>query len=237
MTISTCSLGRSELEVSVVGLGCNQIGRKVDGRGTARLLDACEEAGVTLLDTADIYGGGGASESLLGEALDGRRDRFVVATKFGMELSGVEGVPEAPRGSREYIRWAVEGSLRRLRVDRIDLYQYHRPDSVTPLEETLGALDELVEEGVVRYLGCSNFGADQIERSAGISSEQGSSGFVSVQNEYNLLERGLEADVAPACERHRARDLAVLPAGQRAAHRQVSPWSAATSRLEVRGSV
>src|SRR3954454_17306746 len=138
--LPTRTLGRSDLEVSVAGLGCNQLGRKVDADGARALLDACEAVGVTLLDTADIYGGGGASEALLGEALEGRRDRFVVATKFGMELSGVDGVPDAPRGSRRYIRWAVGGSLQRLRTDRIDLYQYHQPDGVTPLEDTLEAL-------------------------------------------------------------------------------------------------
>jgi aryl-alcohol dehydrogenase-like predicted oxidoreductase len=147
-------LGRSELEVSVVGLGCNQLGRKVDQKGTTRLLDACEELGMTPLDTADVYGGGGVSESLLGGALAGRRDKYVVATKFGMQMSGVDGAPNAPRGSREYIRWAVEGSLRRLRTERIDLYFHHRPDGVTPLGETLGAMDELVREGSVRFLGC-----------------------------------------------------------------------------------
>jgi aryl-alcohol dehydrogenase-like predicted oxidoreductase len=202
------SLGRSELEVSVVGLGCNQIGRRVDRDGTRRLLDACEESGVTLLDTADVYGDGGASESLLGEALAGRRERFVVATKFGMELSGVDDVPDLPRGSREYIRWAVEGSLRRLKTDRIDLYQYHRPDGITPLEETLGAMDELVREGSVRFLGCSNFGAGQVDQAARIADDEGLAGFVSLQNEYNLLDRELEADVAPACERH---GLGILP--------------------------
>lgn len=204
----TRPLGGSELEVSAVGLGCNQIGGRVDRDGAASLLDACEVAGVTLLDTADVYGGGGASESLLGEALQGRRDRFVLATKFGLELSGVDGVPDAPRGSREYIRWAVEGSLRRLRTDRIDLYQYHRPDGVTELEETLAAMDELVQEGAIRFLGCSNFSAGQIEDGARIARESGSASFVSLQNEYSLLERGLESEVAPACERH---GLGILP--------------------------
>jgi aryl-alcohol dehydrogenase-like predicted oxidoreductase len=201
-------VGRSELEVSVLGLGCNQLGRKVHRDGTRRLLDACEELGVTLLDTADVYGGGGTSESLLGEALVGRRDKFVVATKFGMQMSGVDGVPSAPRGSRQYIRWAVEGSLRRLGTDRIDLYLYHRPDGVTPLEETLLAMDELVREGSVRFLGCSNFSAQQVEQAASIASDEGLNGFVSLENEYNLLNRELEADVAPACERH---GLGILP--------------------------
>ena len=206
--LTTRRVGRSELEVSVVGLGCNQLGRKVDREGTRRLLDACEQLGVTLLDTADVYGGGGGSESLLGEALAGRRDKFVVATKFGMQISDADGAPNAPRGSRRYIRWAVEGSLRRLRSDRIDLYFYHRPDGVTPLEETLGAMDELVREGSVRFLGCSNFSAQQVERAATIASAEDLNGFVSLQNEYNLLNRGLEADVAPACERH---GLGILP--------------------------
>ena len=201
------SLGQSELEVSLVGLGCNQIGRKVDREGTVDLLDACEQVGMTLLDTADIYGGG-TSESLLGEALRGRRERFVVATKFGMEMPGEAGAPDVPRGSREYIRWAVEGSLRRLQTDRIDLYLYHRPDGVTPLEETLGAMDELVREGTVRFLGCSNFSGDQIEQGARLASEHEWARFACVENEYNLLRRELEADVTPACERH---GLGILP--------------------------
>jgi aryl-alcohol dehydrogenase-like predicted oxidoreductase len=189
--------------VSVLGLGCNQLGRTVDRDGARRLIDECEASGVTLVDTADTYGEAGTSEEFLGDALAGaRRERFVVATKFGMELSGIPDVPDVPRGSREYIRWAVEGSLRRLRTDRIDLYQYHRPDGVTPLEETLGAMNELVDEGRVRFIGCSNFEAGQIEEAARIADENGWTGFVSVQNEYSLLDRGLEADVTPACERH-----------------------------------
>ena len=113
-----------------------------------------------------------------------------------------------PRGSREYIRWAVEGSLRRLRTDHIDLYQYHRPDGVTPLEETLGALNELIDEGRVRFIGCSNFGAGQVDEAARVAEEHGWAGFVSLQNEYSLLNRALEADVVPACERH---GLGILP--------------------------
>ena len=205
----TRRLGRSDLEVSVLGLGCNQIGRRVDRAGAAALLDACEEVGVTFLDTADIYGSvGGESEAILGAALRGRRDRFVVATKFGMPLRGVEGVPDVPRGSREYIRWAVDGSLRRLGVERIDLYQYHEPDGVTPLVETLGALDELVREGKVRWIGCSNFTAELVDESARIAAEEGVAGFVSLQNEYSLLSRAIEAEVVPACERH---GLGVIP--------------------------
>jgi aryl-alcohol dehydrogenase-like predicted oxidoreductase len=195
--------------VSVLGLGCNQIGRTVDRDGARRLIDECEAAGVNLVDTADTYGEAGSSEAFLGDALAGAgRERFVVATKFGMQLSGIPGVPEAPRGSREYIRWAVEGSLGRLRTDHIDLYQYHRPDGVTPLEETLGAMNELVEDGRVRWIGCSNFEAGQVDDAARIAGENGWAGFVSLQNEYSLLNRGLEADVVPACERH---GLGILP--------------------------
>ena len=206
--LPTRPLGRSDLEVSVVGLGCNRIGRTVDRDGARAIVDACDASGVTLLDTADVYGGAGASETLLGEVLEGRRDRFVVATKFGLELAGVDGAPDAPRGSRPYIRWAVQGSLRRLRTDRIDLYQYHRPDGVTPLEETLRALDELVREGTVRAIGCSNFHAAQLEDAVQIAAEEGLTSFVSLQNEYNLLDRSIEADVAPLCERH---GLGILP--------------------------
>ena len=207
--LATRQLGRSGLEVSVLGLGCNQIGGTVDRDGARRLIDECEALGVSLVDTADTYGEAGSSEEFLGDALAGaRRERFVVATKFGMRLSGLPGIPEAPRGSREYIRWAVEGSLRRLRTDHIDLYQYHRPDGATPLEETLGAMNELIDEGRVRFIGCSNFGAGQVDEAAGVAEEHGWAGFVSLQNEYSLLNRGLEADVVPACERH---GLGILP--------------------------
>jgi aryl-alcohol dehydrogenase-like predicted oxidoreductase len=199
--LPTRRLGDSELEVSVVGLGCNNFGRRLDLDGTAAVLEAALAAGITFFDTADIYGGAGASEELMGEALAGRREEYVIATKFGMEMSGAEGVPSAPRGSREYIRWAVEGSLRRLRVDRIDLYQYHEPDGRTPIAETLEALDELVREGVVTAIGCSNFDAGELEEADRVARERGLARFVTLQNEYSLLERGIEAEVTPACER------------------------------------
>jgi aryl-alcohol dehydrogenase-like predicted oxidoreductase len=206
---ATRPVGRSDLEVSLLGLGCNQIGRTVDRDGARRLIDECEAVGVNLVDTADTYGDAGSSEEFLGDALAGaRRDRFVVATKFGMRLSGIPGVLEAPRGSRDYIRWAVEGSLRRLQTDHIDLYQYHRPDGVTPLEETLGAMNELVDEGRVRFIGCSNFGAGQVDEAARVAEENGWAAIVSLQNEYSLLKRELETGVVPACERH---GLGILP--------------------------
>jgi aryl-alcohol dehydrogenase-like predicted oxidoreductase len=200
-TLPTRRLGDSELEVSVVGLGCNNFGGRIGHEGTAAVLEEALAAGITFFDTADIYGGGGASEELMGAALEGRRDGYLIATKFGWEMSGAEGVPAAARGSREYIRWAVEGSLRRLRVDRIDLYQYHRPDGQTPIAETLAALDELVREGLVTAIGCSNFSAAELEEAERTSRERGLARFVSLQNQYSLLEREIEAEVAPACER------------------------------------
>ena len=194
-------LGGSEIEVSAVGLGCNNFGGRIGAEETAAVLDAALAAGVDFFDTADIYGGGGGSETLIGEALEGRRDEYVLATKFGMEMKGAEGAPDAPRGSREYIRWAIEGSLRRLRTDRIDLYQYHQPDGRTPIVETLRALDELVREGAVGAIGCSNFSAAQLEEADRVAREEGIARFVTLQNEYSLLERGIEREVAPACER------------------------------------
>jgi aryl-alcohol dehydrogenase-like predicted oxidoreductase len=207
-SLPTRRLGRSELEVSVVGLGCNNFGGRLDLDATAAVLGAALDAGVTLFDTADIYGGAGASEELMGRVLEARRDEYLIATKFGMDMSGAEGLPDAPRGSREYIRWAVEGSLRRLRVDEIDLYQYHQPDGTTPIAETLEALDELVREGLVGAIGCSNFSAAELEEAERVSSERGLARFETLQNEYSLLQREIEAEVAPACERL---EVSILP--------------------------
>lgn len=206
--LPTRRLGDSELEVSVVGLGCNNFGGRLDAEGTAAVLEAALDAGITFLDTADVYGEAGGSERLIGEALEGRRDEFLLATKFGWQLRGIEGAPDVPRGSRDYIRWAVEGSLQRLRTDHIDLYQYHHPDSSTPLAETLAALDELVREGTVRAIGCSNVSAAELEEAERAAGERGLARFVTVQNEYSLLKRGIEAVVAPACERL---GLSILP--------------------------
>jgi aryl-alcohol dehydrogenase-like predicted oxidoreductase len=144
----------------------------------------------------------------MGEALEGRRDAYVLATKFGMEMCGAADVPDAPRGSPEYVRWAIEGSLERLRTDVIDLYQYHEPDGTTPIGETLEALDELVTEGKVRWIGCSNFTAEQLEEAEREARGRGIARFVSLQNEYSLLEREIEAEVQPACERL---GVAILP--------------------------
>jgi len=187
------------LSVSAVGLGCNNFGRRVDLDGTRAVVDAALDAGVTFFDTADVYGNAGGSETLLGEVLKGRRDQVVLATKFGMDM-GDDGPSVRPRGSRAYIREAIEASLRRLQTDVIDLYQYHRPDGETPIEETLGALDELVKAGKVRYIGCSNFSAAELDEAAAAAREIGLTSFVSLQNEYSLLKREIEADVIPRCE-------------------------------------
>jgi aryl-alcohol dehydrogenase-like predicted oxidoreductase len=201
-------LGRSGLMVSAVGIGCNAFGRRVDQAGVTEILDAAEDVGVTLLDTADVYGGPGVSEELLGQALKGRRDQFVVATKFGMDMQGTNGSDHGARGSRHYVRRAVEASLARLQTDHIDLYQLHVPDPVTPIEETLGALTELVREGKVRYVGWSNAAGWQVADAAWTAKAHGLEPFVSVQNRYSLLDRTIEAEVAPACEKF---GLGILP--------------------------
>ncbi len=193
-------LGESGLMVSVVGVGCNAFGRRVDLDGVRDILDAAQDVGVTLLDTADVYGGGGASEEMIGKALRGRRDDFVVATKFGMDMQGALGADHGARGSRAYVRRAVEASLRRLRVDHLDLYQYHEPDGVTPIEETLSVLTDLVREGKVRYVGVSNVSGWQVADADWTARSSGLERFVSVQNRYSLLDRSVEAEVVPACE-------------------------------------
>jgi aryl-alcohol dehydrogenase-like predicted oxidoreductase len=193
----TRRLGKEGPEVSVVGLGCNNFGMRVDLEGTRAVVDAAFGAGVTLFDTADIYGDKGGSESFLGEVLEGRRDRVVLATKFGGDMGdGTEA-----RGSRTYIHKAIDASLQRLRTDVVDLYQYHTPDNVTPFEETFGALDELVRAGKVRYVGHSNLDATQIEEVDAICRERGFARPVSAQNEYSLLRREAEEELLPACER------------------------------------
>jgi len=206
MTMDYRPLGDSGLMVSAVGLGCNAFSRRVDATGVAEILAAARDSGVTLLDTADVYGDPfGGSETLLGEALKGQRDEFVVATKFG---GGGTGPDHGARGTRRHIMSAVEGSLRRLQTDHLDLYQLHVPCDVTPIEETLAALTDLVHQGKVRYLGCSNFAAWQVADADWTARTAGLERFVSVQNRYTLLDRELEDEMVPACETF---GLGVLP--------------------------
>jgi aryl-alcohol dehydrogenase-like predicted oxidoreductase len=184
-------------EVSVVGLGTNNFGTRIEYDAARAVVDAALEHGITLFDTADIYGQG-LSEDFIGRALEGRRDRVRIATKFGKPMNAR---PDDSRGRRDYIRWAVEGSLRRLRTDMIDLYQMHDPDESTSIEETLAALHELVEEGTVRFIGSSNFSAAQIEEADRVAGERGLTRFVSAQNHYSLVEREIEDDILATCER------------------------------------
>ncbi len=194
-------MGASGLTVSTVGLGCNNFGGRIDAEATTGVVDAALEAGITLFDTADIYGGTpGQSEELLGRSLGRRRSQVVLATKFGMDMGGANGPDWGVRGSRRYIRTAVEASLRRLGTDWIDLYQMHRYDCATPIEETLAALHELVLEGKVRYIGSSNFTGWQVVDADWTARTSGFAPFVSAQNEYSLLKRGIESELVPACE-------------------------------------
>jgi aryl-alcohol dehydrogenase-like predicted oxidoreductase len=182
------------LQVSVVGLGCNNFGWRIDAAASAAVVDAALEAGINFFDTADVYGAG-QSEEFLGRALGRRRSQVILATKFGAKMD------EQRDGAKPaYVRQAVEDSLRRLGTDRIDLYQLHRPDAATPIADTLGALDELVRAGKVREIGCSNFSAEQL-RAAEAAVRPGAARFVSVQNHYSLLHREPEKDVLPECER------------------------------------
>jgi aryl-alcohol dehydrogenase-like predicted oxidoreductase len=192
------------LEVSLVGLGCNNFGGRLDAERTASVVHAALDAGITFFDTADVYGGT-RSEELLGRALGARRDEVVIATKFGNQV----GDDPAQKGaSARWIREAVEASLRRLGTDRIDLYQQHVPDDSVPIEETQEALDRLVRDGKVREIGSSNFDGAQIDAAAALAAERGWAPFVSIQNQLNLVQRGALEEAVPAAERH---GLKVLP--------------------------
>jgi aryl-alcohol dehydrogenase-like predicted oxidoreductase len=191
-------LGDSGLKVSEIGLGCNNFGMRIDQAGTDAVIDAAIEHGVTFFDTADVYGGQGKSEEMMGVALKGKRHQVVLATKFASPMG--KG-PDKQGGSRRYVMDAVEASLKRLQTDYIDLYQMHRPDPDTPIEETLSALDDLVTQGKVRYVGNSNFSGWQIADADWIARSEHMNRFVSAQNNYSLLERRVEHEVTPACER------------------------------------
>ncbi|MFD4507068.1 aldo/keto reductase [Streptomyces sp. NPDC058457] len=213
MSISHRQLGNSGLTVSTVGLGSSNLGRpntaSATQEGSTAVVRAALEAGITFFDVADTYGTPpGLSEQFLGEALKGHRDDVVIATKFGMDAEGANGRDFGVRGSRRYIVRAVEESLRRLGTDRIDLYQFHTPDPVTPIEETLAALDTLVRQGKVLYLGHSNFAGWQIAQAEYLARQVGTTRFVASQNHYNLLDRRAELEVLPAAA---AFGLGVLP--------------------------
>jgi aryl-alcohol dehydrogenase-like predicted oxidoreductase len=196
--METRTLG--SLTASLVGLGCNNFGMRMDEEQTKAVVDAAVDAGITLFDTADVYGGT-KSEEFLGRALAGRRDQVVIATKFGAGLAEGGGRPD-------YVRECCDASLRRLGTDRIDLYQLHRPDDTTPIEDTLGALHELAAAGKVVEIGCSNFDGARIDASEQAAADKGTARFVTVQNQLSLLDRRQEADTVAACERH---GIGILP--------------------------
>ncbi|MGH3756580.1 aldo/keto reductase [Actinophytocola sp.] len=206
-------LGKSGLVVSVVGIGCNNLGRPGTAAeslaGSRALIGAAVDAGINLFDVADVYGAPrGRSEELLGQALSGRRDHVVIATKFGVDMQGANGPDFGARGSRRYVKRAVEASLRRLGTDWIDLYQLHRADPSTPVEETLGALDDLVREGLIRYAGVCNLAGWQVADAVWLARTNHLAAPIAAENHYSLLEREAERDVLPACERF---GLGVLP--------------------------
>jgi aryl-alcohol dehydrogenase-like predicted oxidoreductase len=193
-------LGLSGLTVSTVGLGCNNFGARMADEDVPAVVNAAIDTGITLLDTADVYGNAGGSEVLLGEALGSRRGEVIIATKFGSDMRGANGPDWGARGSRRYIRIAVENSLRRLGTDWIDLYQLHEPDPNTPIEETLAALTEIVAEGKVRYIGSSNLAGWQVIDADWTARTSGFEAFISAQNEYSWLNRSVETELVPALE-------------------------------------
>lgn len=207
MTQQTRQLGHSGPEVSVLGVGCNAFGARTDEAEVRAIVDAAIDHGVSFFDTADTYALGG-SETLLGLAVAGRRDQVVIATKFGMDMQGANGDDHGRRGASSYVRTAVEASLRRLGTDYIDLYQLHTPDPQTPIEETLGALTELIDAGLVRSVGCSNFQAWQLVDADWRARTGDLARFTSAQNEYSLYNPLAETELAPAAAQL---DVAILP--------------------------
>lgn len=196
--------GKGGLEVSLVGLGCNAFGGRVDEKGTHAVLDAAIDSGIDFLDTAETYGGG-KSETFMGSGLKGKRDKVFLATKFGFSGSHVPG---KNRGSPENIRVALDQSLKKLQTDRIDLYQLHRPDSETPVSETMGGLEDCVTAGKIRYYGCSYFSGAEMQEAVDAANKAGLKGFVTAQNAWNMLQREIEAELIPVCETN---GIALLP--------------------------
>lgn len=204
-------LGNSGLEVTSVGIGCMMFGLMCDQEQTTKIVDTAIESGINFFDTADIYGGPhGKSEALLGKALGNRRDQVIIGTKFGAGRGGGGGAVDKG-GSRDYIMQAVETSLERLGTDYIDLYQHHFPDAGTPVEETLRALEDLVQQGKVRHVGCSNYTGAMLEEAAAIAGREGLHAYVTAQNRYSLLTRDIEADLVPVAEKHHVGILPYFP--------------------------
>jgi aryl-alcohol dehydrogenase-like predicted oxidoreductase len=193
-------LGLSGLTVSTIGIGCNNFGARMPDEDVPAVVNTAIDAGITLFDTADVYGNAGGSEVLLGKALGSRRSEVIVATKFGSDMRGANGPDWGARGSRRYIRIAVENSLRRLGTDWIDLYQLHEADPHTPIDETLASLTEIVAEGKVRYIGSSNLAGWQVIDADWTSRTSGYEAFISAQNEYSWLNRSVETELVPALE-------------------------------------
>jgi len=199
------ALGTTDLRVSALGLGCNNFGIRTHLPAARNIVAAALDAGINFFDTADVYGLRGGSETILGEVLGPRRKDIVLVSKFGVAMDE-EG--KLKGGSAAYVASAIEASLKRLKTDWIDLYYYHRPDPTVPLEETLGALNRLIAQGKVRYIGCSNMTAAQIAESQRIARDNGLNRFIAAQDQYNLLSRQIEADLIPALEMHK---LSLIP--------------------------
>ncbi len=221
------NLGNSGLQVSLVGLGCNNFGRRLDAAGTKAVVDKCIDMGITFFDTADVYGGRGKSEEFLAPALKPHRRDIVIATKSASPMG--EG-PYWRGASRKYLMDAVDACLSRLDTDYIDLYQMHIPDPSTPIEETLRALDDIVRSGKVRYIGNSNYAGWQVVESAWVAKTEHLTPFISAQNQYNLLERNIETRAGARRTKVRPQHPALLPARQRLPHRQVPPRRARARR-------
>jgi aryl-alcohol dehydrogenase-like predicted oxidoreductase len=201
-------LGATDLRVSPLGLGCNNFGMRLDRAGAQDVVHAALDVGITLFDTADIYGQRGGSETILGEVLGTRRKDIVLVTKFGVAMDDEERLKG---GSAHYVMTAVEASLKRLKTDWIDLYYLHRPDRATPIEETLRALDTLIAQGKVRYIGCSNMPAAQVVEAEQVAKSNSLHRFVSCQDQYNLLSRQIEADLIPVMQAHELKLLPYFP--------------------------
>ena len=219
------NIGNSDLQVSVVGLGCNNFGMRIGDEGAQAVVDKAIELGVNFFDTAEMYAGEhGASEAILGKAIGDRRGDVVIATKFGMPTAMTPaGIQSPGSGTREYITNALNNSLDRLGTDYIDLYMVHFPDPDTPAEETAGVLDDLVKEGKIRHAGISNVNGDQIREAKQVTESNGFAPYISVENEWSLVDRNIEAEAAPARRRVRLWHLSLLPPRGWFPHRQVPP--------------